>query len=347
MVLTFYLFLVSVNKRGSDLALMSNNEFFQFKTGFTGGTELMAQLFHERVGPFLPLAEKFNCILLPGVISLPSYHSLLEQDKDIVLWLHNNPNEFLPPVNIDFFRNSNFHKKLRKVVTVSEYAKQILIEQSGISAEKVVVIHNAINQVPVDAKKYTDLDRPKLIYVSQPERGLVIALHSLHQRKENFTFDIYGDVPEEFLLSLPRGILTDERFVFHGRRPHDDILNTLAKAHVFVYPAIWYETFCVSLVEALAAGCIAVYNLIGSLPEVGMGYGITYQHTDLGDIEGHCKKLNQALDKAFELMNSGPFELLNSSAFNPKSQIEAARSNFSEEKFITSWFGLAAELLST
>lgn len=326
---------------------MHQAEFFQYKKQFTGGTELMAKLFHEKVAPFLPLADKYNCILLPGIISLPSYSSLFDDRKEIVLWLHNNPNEFLPPVNLDFFRNPNFHKKLRKVVTVSEYAKQILIEQSGISAEKVAVIHNAIERVTAEPSKFTDLDCPKFIYVSQPERGLVIALNALHQRKESFTFDIFGDVPEEFLLSLPRDILIDERFVFHGRRPHDEILDALAKAHVFVYPAIWYETFCVSLVEALAAGCIAVYNLIGSLPEVGMGYGITYQHTDLGDMEGHCKKLNQGLDKAFKLMNSGPSELLNSEIFNPKSQIEAARVNFSENRFIISWFALAAELLST
>lgn len=338
MVLTFYLFLVSVKKRGSDSTSMSNFEFFQFKTGFTGGTELMAQLFHEKVGPFLPLAEKFNCILLPGVISLPSYHSLLEQEKDIVLWLHNNPNEFLPPVDINFFRNAEFHRKLRLVITVSNYAKQKLVEQSGISADKVATIYNAVNEVPTNPSKYADIQIPKLLYVAQPERGLIVALNALHQRSEEFTFDIYGDVPNDFLISLPRSILIDERFVFHGRRPHVEVLKALSNAHIFVYPATWFETFCVSLVEALSAECISVYNTIGSLSEVGMGNGITYLHEDLSDIAGHALKLNAAIGQAFKLLGS--------QTFDPSLQRESVTSRYSHENFIISWFKLASPLLS-
>ena len=318
---------------------MSNNEFFKFKTGFTGGTELMAQLFHERVGPYLPLAEKFNCILLPGVISLPSYHSLLEQDKDIVLWLHNNPNEFLPPVDLNFFRNAEFHKKLRCVITVSDYAKKQLVEQSGISSDKVVTIYNAVDEIPLNLNKHKDTLIPRLIYVSQPERGLLVALRALHQRTEEFTFDIYGDVPDEFLMTLPRNVHTDARFIFHGRRPHEEVLAAISDSHIFVYPATWYETFCVSLVEAVVAECIAVYNSIGSLKEVGMGYGITYLHENLHDMDGHILKLNNALDKAFRLLTS--------SRFDPSIQRQEVSHRYSHENFVISWFNLASKLMAS
>lgn len=317
---------------------MKHTEYFQYKKNFTGGTELMAELFHTRVAPLLPLAERFNCILLPGVISFPSYHSLLEDEKDIVLWLHNNPNEFLPPVNTDFFRNPEFHRKLRKVITVSEYAKEKLVEQSGISEDKVTVIHNSIKSVPIDLSKYSDGSKPKLIYVSQPERGLEIALKTLHERNEEFSFDIYCDVPEEFLSALPSDVMADERIVFHGRRSHDDVLEALAKSHIFVYPSTWYETFCISLVEALSAGCIAVYNSIGSLPEIGMSYGISYVQTELNETEIHSQKLNAALDQAFELLQSGEF--------NPITQRDEVLSAYSNENFITSWFTLASNLMS-
>jgi len=76
---------------------------------------------------------------------------LLEDNKDIVLWLHNNPNEFLPPVNLASFRNPALHNKIKCVITVSNYAKQKLVEQSGISADKVVTIYNAVDDIPLTA----------------------------------------------------------------------------------------------------------------------------------------------------------------------------------------------------
>jgi glycosyltransferase involved in cell wall biosynthesis len=320
------------------MSRMEHQEFFQYKTHFTGGTEIMARLFHEKVAPLFPLFTRFNCILLPGIISLPSYQSLLEQDKDIVLWLHNNPHEFLPPVNLEFFRNQKFHEKLRMVIVVSEFAKNTLIQQSGIHGDKVEVIYNAIEPIPINTNKFQDTSEPQLIYLSQPERGLKIALQSLHQRNENFSFAIYGDVPADFLSALPREIVSDPRFIFHGRRSHDEVIRALSDSHIFVYPSQWYETFCVSLVEALTAGCIAVYNSIGSLGEVGMGHGVSYTQTDLGDESAHIKQLSEAMDRAF-LKLSGK-------DFSPMEQRLAMLEKFSVEQFVISWFRVGAKLLA-
>jgi len=316
---------------------MSDKEYFRYKTGFTGGTEIMAKLFHDLVGIYLPLAEKYNCIVLPGLINLPSYESLLTEEKDIVLWLHNNPNEFLPPVNLPFFQREDFHQKLAKVIVVSQYAKQILTEQSGIPEEKIEVIHNAIADIPADLGKFKSTEEPRLIYISQPERGLSIALQVLHSRSERFRFDVYCDVSSEFLASLPENVTKDDRFHFHGRRAREEVLEALASAHVFVYPSTWYETFCVSLVEALAAGCIAVYNSIGSLPEIGMGHGFTYIQTYLKDEGSHREKLDLSLTNAFDLLTS--------KSFNPDNQIETISERYSHETFIISWFRLASYLL--
>ena len=37
------------------------------------------------------------------------------------------------------------------MITVSDYAKQKLVEQSGISADKVVTIYNAVDDIPLTA----------------------------------------------------------------------------------------------------------------------------------------------------------------------------------------------------
>lgn len=297
----------------------------------------MARLFHNRIGPYLPLAEKYNCIILPGIISHPSYQSLLESEKAIVLWLHNNPDEFLPPVNLDFFQNPKLHEKLRLVITVSNYAKSRLVEQSGMAENKIETINNAIGDIPFDRRKFTREQTPRLIYISHPQRGLHVLLKALNQRKEEFVLDVYGDASDDFFHSLPRPVREDQRFSFHGRRPRHEVLKALSTAHIFVYPAIWYETFCVSLAEALSAGCIAVYNSIGSLSEVGLGHGITYLHENFNDLNGHIYKLNASLDEAFDLLGSRKFV--------PDFQVLEVSTRYSHENFTISWFKLAAKLL--
>jgi UDP-glucose:(glucosyl)LPS alpha-1,2-glucosyltransferase len=44
-----------------------------------------------------------------------------------------------------------------------------------------------------------------------------------------------------------------------GYKPNEYIKENLHNYHIFAYPNIWEETFCISALEAMAAGCI-YYN---------------------------------------------------------------------------------------
>ncbi len=297
----------------------------------------MARIFHKEIGPLMPLGHKYNCIILPGRISLPSYHSLLGESKEIVLWLHNNPHEFLPPVDLAFFRNPDFHRKLKLVIVVSEFAKKNLSHQSGISLDKIEVIHNVVSPVDSDVSKFRQIEKPRLIYTSAADRGLRTALSALSTIERDFVFDIYGDLPEGFLDSCSRQIRLDDRFHFHGKKLHFEILEAFSRAHIFAYPANYLETFCISLAEAIFAGCIPVFNAVGALPETSLGFGISYFHEDFDDFEVHERKFLPAINEAFKILDSG--------GFDPLAQIERAKQSFTLEQFIVSWFQIAAKLI--
>ena len=53
---------------------------------------------------------------------------------------------------------------------------------------------------------------------------------------------------------------------FVGRQA--SVIEWLDKSDVFVYPSIWEEGFGISVVEAMARGCIPVGSNKGGLPEV-------------------------------------------------------------------------------
>jgi glycosyltransferase involved in cell wall biosynthesis len=43
-----------------------------------------------------------------------------------------------------------------------------------------------------------------------------------------------------------------------GYKPNEYIKENLHKYHIFAYPNIWEETFCISALEAMAAGLYTI-----------------------------------------------------------------------------------------
>ena len=54
-----------------------------------------------------------------------------------------------------------------------------------------------------------------------------------------------------------------------GYKPNEYIKEHLKDYRLFVYPSIWEETFCISLLEAMAAGLYCVTTNFGALYETG------------------------------------------------------------------------------
>ena len=61
--------------------------------------------------------------------------------------------------------------------------------------------------------------------------------------------------------------------VFRGIVPNDKLISELLISEFWLYPAIVNETFCTSILEAKAAGCIPIVRLQGGMQDViGDGY---------------------------------------------------------------------------
>lgn len=315
------------------------NEFFNYKEWIVGGTELMVRLLHEEVAPFIPKLEHYNFIVLPGRINLFSYQQLLEDPREIILWIHNHPSAFLPPVDRTFFQSNLFQSKVKLIVTVSNFARKVFIEESGIEPNKVIVIHNVVKFVDPDFSKFSASHVPKLIYSSDSDRGLELALKVLHRSKEEFIFDVYSNFNEDFSKRIGSEVMSDSRFIFHGRQSHEELLDALSKSHLFVYPSVVSETFCLALGEALAAGCLCVYPNIGALKEIGMGHGLTYSLEQHTDFTRHEEQLSETLAEAFHLMKSNGHLF-----YKQREDVLAA---FSIDRFKSEWFKVFFQLMES
>jgi len=309
----------------------NNNLIFEYNKEVFGGTEYLAKRFHETVLPIVPNFNKYNCIILPGYINL-DLNDYINDDKEIILWLHNTTEQFNENITVNAFYKKEFTDKIKYVVVVSEFAKKEFIEKTHIDPNKVVVIYNAIDPIKNDINRFKNVKTVEILHTSAQERGFWVLLLALKYAKEDFNLRIYNKVYSDNITTSKdyKNLLNDKRIYMHGHTSRKVLNDSMSKAHIFVYPSIFEETFCLSQVEALSANCLSIYNDLGALKEVSLGYGIIYD----GEVnkEKHAKKIAEMIDESVRKVKSNKY--------NPALQSEEINNKFSWENFKNSWIEL-------
>jgi len=191
-----------------------------------------------------------------------------------------------------------------KLVFVSNWQLQMYNAYLGIPYSKSIVIKNAIN--PVEVKPEDKSDKVKLIYHTTPHRGLHILYAVYEKIAEEFdfveldfysSFAIYGwEQRDEQYKDLFEKLKSHPQINYHGSVPNDEVKKALAKAHIFAYPSIWMETSCISLMEALSAGCVCVHPNYAALPETAGNWTQMYQWNE--DVTSHANVFYNTLRNA-------------------------------------------------
>jgi UDP-glucose:(glucosyl)LPS alpha-1,2-glucosyltransferase len=81
-----------------------------------------------------------------------------------------------------------------------------------------------------------------------------------------------------------------------GYKPNEYIKENLHKYHIFAYPNIWEETFCISALEAMAAGCYLITTNFGALFETCAEFAsyVPYQKNYLNLAKGFAIAIEHA-----------------------------------------------------
>jgi len=165
------------------------------------------------------------------------------------------------------------------VFTVSEWQKNQVSGRFAIDPRRLTVVGNGLQPGLFDKYAKVDDRKPIVLYSLPPDRGLLPLLKIFSR--------VQTQVPEAELHLYSRSTIygttkeEDERafgelYAAANRMPnvhHFDPVDqaTLAKAMreaaVYAYPTTTEETFCISLLEAQAAGLVAVASECGAIPE--------------------------------------------------------------------------------
>ena len=200
----------------------------------------------------------------------------LAKDKINILWQKNSYDQGnLAP----WFKNKDNHKKYDWYVFNSHWNYEKFRIYFDIPTDRSVVIKNAIPTTKwVKRNPYKKGDPIKLIHVSTPWRGLNVLLGAMQLVKNPLiTLDIYSSTQVYGTSFMEQN---DNRYKplyeqakrlpnvnYIGYKPNHEVIDAMQYTHIFAYPSIWEETFCISAIESMAAGNMAVVTNFGALFE--------------------------------------------------------------------------------
>ena len=266
-----------------------------------GGTELQFEYLKKYVDPKL-LDQVQITTSVPEKIPL-------SKDKINILWQKNSYDQ---PNIAPWFNDKDNHKKYDWYVFNSHWNYEKFRYLFNIPTEKCLVIKNGVDNIkPRDLNKKKD--KIKLIFHPTPWRGLNVMLAAMQYIKNpNIELDVYSSTEvygKNFYDQsdhLYQGLYDQAKALpnvnYIGYKPNEYIKENLHNYDIFAYPNIWEETFCISAVEAMAAGLYVITTDYGALYETCAEFStyIPYQKSYKNLAKNFAYAIEASAEKLYE-----------------------------------------------
>jgi len=239
--------------------------------------------------------------------------------KKVINWVHRNMIESARFPEVD------------KIVFVSEWQRGYF-RGMGLSQEllsKTEVISNGV-ALELFGKQAEAKEEFSLVYSTFPTKGMIHLSEifpRIRERVPKATLHVYGGAGlwgwdnEQFRPMYNKMIKAG--ILFHGQEGRENLAKRLNGYKIYLYPCTFLETFCLSVLEAMAAGCVPITTGVGNLPNIIEDGRTGYI------IEGNPKDFvwqHEAADRVKELLlNPSKFEEISSAAREAASQFTWAK----------------------
>ncbi len=185
-------------------------------------------------------------------------------------------------------------QKIDHVVTVSECSRRDLIEQMGISGDRITVIYQGVDlerfspAVPLSGEGFECMPYVLCVAGTDPTKNvksLISAFSKLPlEIRNHHHLVLVGDVKRNKELQQcvqEQGIA--KQTIFTGIVSDSQLAAFYQQAAVFVFPSL-YEGFGLPVLEAMACGCPVITSHTSSLPEVVGEAGMLVNPRNLDEI---------------------------------------------------------------
>lgn len=282
----------------------------------------------------------------------------LDENKIRIFWVHLTPeqNEEVARIiksNPTPLANGGW-KAFHKIVFISNHQMEEWINRYNIPRNYCTVIKYGIS--PVQIEKKPD-DKIVLFHHPSPQRGLSILVdvfEELCKKYDNLelkvcsSYKIYHEENNNFLKIFNEKQIEYENSALYyklennskikniGYLPNQKLRKELSSSHIFAYPSIMPETFCLSLLEAMSGGLLCVHSNYGCLSETASNWTMMYDFCE--DITSHKIKFYKVLEKSILIVNEEKIK------HHIKKQKKYVDYHFNYKKITQNWIDLLIDL---
>ncbi|THD42241.1 MAG: glycosyltransferase [Bradyrhizobium sp.] len=254
-----------------------------------GGTELMVEGLRARLGAEL---DRINLTINdPG--------NPAGDKRPCVVWMHHDVNQSW----VQWCGDAKLVDQVARFVFVSDWQRQRYLQTFALPAERCAVLRNATEVAP-EPRSWRPAPVLRCAYTSTPFRGLSVLLDAWRRvNPSNAELHVWSsmalyredDAPYRDLYARAQ---STPGVTYHGVVPNPELRQTLREMHFLTYPSIFPETSCLSVMEAMAAGCRIIVPALGALPETTAGFARIYESG--ADAETHVTAFADALAAELE-----------------------------------------------
>jgi glycosyltransferase involved in cell wall biosynthesis len=254
-----------------------------------------------------------------GFLSLGAKCKQLPVIHDINFLHHPQDSKWLTAKYYNYYF-PQFAKEASRIATVSEYSKQDLINNYGISAQKIDVVYNGINsffkpltntQKEQTKQKYT---KGKNYFVNvgslHPRKNIanLIRAFSLFKKESQSDLKLVLAGPHYWGLSEIHKIIAEthlkEEVIFTGRLADEELNCVLGTAFALTFVP-YYEGFGIPLIEAMQVQVPVITSNVTSLPEIAGEAALLVDPLEVTEIKNAMLQLFQKPELREALISKG------------------------------------------
>lgn len=202
------------------------------------------------------------------IVHIAWRHNLKLTSAPTYLWSH------------DLMTNdANKHEIYEKIICLSNFHKDLVQVQQGVPKDKIIVSKNGINEKRFkEAANFKKLEN-KIVFPSSPDRGLDRTINIIKKAREkrpdlNLELHVYyglenlekyglKDLADKLRVMFEK----NQWVIYHGNVKQDKLALEMMEAAIWLYPANFIETFCITAIEALSARVYPIVREIGALKD--------------------------------------------------------------------------------
>ncbi len=211
-------------------------------------------------------------------------------------------------------------KKAKKIITVSEYAKNIISNRLGIAADKIDVVYNGVHEKYTSISDETILSSVRNKY-KLPQSFLlhfgntatrkntigVLKAYALYKKNNNAIPLVITGIDKNLLAKWLQSIQAEEivnDIILPGYIAAEDLPSMYNLASIFLYPSL-NEGFGMPVIEAMACGTPVITSTVTSLPEVAGDAAMLIDPSNENDICSAIQTLSSQPELYAALQSKG------------------------------------------